>query len=67
MRLKGLVPNLSNPSSLTGVLGGLLGGTKTPGQTTTQQPGQQQKPADAVQQVLGGLFGKKKQTNPPPK
>jgi len=65
MRLKGLVPNLNNPSSITGALGGLLGGAKTPGQNTTQQPGQQQKPADAVQQVLGGLFGKKKQANPP--
>jgi len=67
MKLKGLIPNLNNPSSITGALGGLLGG-KVPGQTaqpTSQQPGQQQKPADAVQQVLGGLFGKKKQTNPP--
>jgi AsmA protein len=65
MRLKGLIPNMSNPSSITGALSGLLGGAKAPGQPTTQQPGQQPKPADAVQQVLGGLFGKKKQTNPP--
>jgi hypothetical protein len=66
MKLKNLIPNMNNPSSITGALSGLLGGAKTPGQTTTQQqPGQQQKPADAVQQVLGGLFGKKKQANPP--
>jgi AsmA protein len=65
MKLKGLIPNLNNPSSITGALSGLLGGAKAPGQTTTQQPGQQQQPANAVQQVLGGLFGKKKQANPP--
>lgn len=64
MKLKGLIPNLNNPSSITGALGGLLGGPKAPGQTTTQQPGQQT-PANAAQQILGGLFGKKKQTNPP--
>jgi hypothetical protein len=67
MKLKGLIPNMNNPSAITGALSGLLGGAKTPGQATTQQPGQQQKPADAVQQVLGGLFGKKKQASPPPK
>lgn len=65
MKLKGLIPNMNNPSSITGALGGLLGGLKAPGQTTTQQPGQQQQPANAVQQVLGGLFGKKKQATPP--
>jgi len=65
MKLKGLIPNLNNPGSITGALSGLLGGVKAPGQTTTQQPGQQQQPASAVQQVLGGLFGKKKQANPP--
>lgn len=66
MRLKGLIPNMNNPSSITGALSGLLGGAKAPGQTNTQQPGQAQQPAaNAVQQVLGGLFGKKKQSNPP--
>lgn len=66
MRLKGLIPNMNNPSSITGALGGLLGGAKAPGQSNTQQPGQAQQPAaNAVQQVLGGLFGKKKQSNPP--
>lgn len=65
MRLKGLIPNMNNPSSITGALGGLLGG-KVPGQTNAQQPGQAQQPAaNAVQNVLGGLFGKKKQSNPP--
>jgi AsmA protein len=66
MKLKGLIPNLNNPGSVAGALQGLLGGAKNPTQTN-QQPGQQQQPANAVQQVLGGLFGKKKQTNPPPK
>ena len=65
MKLKGLIPNMNNPSSITGALSGLLGGAKTAGQTTTQQPGQQQTPAGAAQQILGGLFGKKKQANPP--
>jgi AsmA protein len=66
MRLKGLIPNMNNPGSLTGALSGLLGGVKgQTGQSTTQQPGQQQSPANAAQQILGGLFGKKKQANPP--
>jgi AsmA protein len=66
MKLKGLIPNMNNPSSITGALSGLLGGAKAPGQTNTQQPGQAQQPAaNAVQNVLGGLFGKKKQANPP--
>jgi hypothetical protein len=66
MKLKGLIPNMNNPSSITGALSGLLGGVKGQnGQTTAQQPGQQQTPAGAAQQILGGLFGKKKQANPP--
>lgn len=65
MKLKGLIPNLNNPTSVTSALTGLLGGVKNPGQTTTQQPGQQQSPANAAQQILGGLFGKKKPANPP--
>ena len=65
MKLKGLIPNMNNPGSITGALSGLLGGAKAPGQTTTQQPNQQQSPANAAQQILGGLFGKKKQANPP--
>jgi uncharacterized protein involved in outer membrane biogenesis len=70
MKLKGLVPSFDNPGGgLSGVLGNFLGqkGTQQP------QPGQdqqQQQPAqNAVQQVLGGLFGGKKQQpkkpNPP--
>jgi uncharacterized protein involved in outer membrane biogenesis len=64
MKLKGLIPNINNPSSVTGTLQNLLGGPKPPAQTP-QQPGQQQQPASAVQQVLGGLLGNKKQSNPP--
>jgi AsmA protein len=69
MKLKGLVPNLSNPASIAGTLQNLLGGPKNPteGQQQTQQQQQQQQP-NPVEQVLG-LFGKKKQQNqkPPPK
>jgi len=70
MKLKGLVPNFNNPSAVSGMLNGLLGGkapnTAQPGQ---QQPGQQAQPQaqDAVGQIIG-LFGKKKkQQQPPPK
>jgi len=60
MKLKGLVPNSSNPlGGLGGSLGGLLGQKKTqPG-----QPQQQQQQPDAVQQ-LENLFGKKKPKPP---
>jgi len=65
MKLKGLVPDLNNPSS--GILG-MLGGK----QGTQAQPGQagQQSPQDQVQNMLGGLFGSKKKQPPkkqPPK
>jgi hypothetical protein len=68
MKVKGLIPNLSNPSSMTGTLQNLLGGAKNPapaaqsGQQQNQQP--QQNPVDQ----LMGIFGKKKkQDQPPPK
>ena len=68
MKVKGLIPNLSNPSSMTGTLQNLLGGAKNPapaaqsGQQQNQQ--QQQNPVDQ----LMGIFGKKKkQDQPPPK
>lgn len=62
MKLKGLIPNLQNPSSLSGALQNLLGSkAATQG---AQQQGQQPTPQDTVQQLFG-LFGKKKQ--PPPK
>jgi uncharacterized protein involved in outer membrane biogenesis len=76
MKLKGLVPSLSNPAGgVSGILGGLLGqkgGTQAqpakPGQPAQAQPGQpaaQNPTQDAVQQVIG-LFGKKKQQQPAP-
>jgi AsmA protein len=73
MKLKGLIPNSSNPGgAVGGILGGLLGkqqGTTNtapaPGQAKQAQPA---KPStqDTVQQVIG-LFGKKKQQPAPPK
>ncbi len=55
MKLKGLVPNSSNPlGGASGLLGGLLG---QKGATQTQQ--KQQAQPNAVQQLLN-LFGKKK-------
>jgi len=62
MRLKGLLPNSSNPSSaVSGILGGLLGQKGAKG--TQQQPQQNQQPQNAVQQLIG-IFGKKKQQPP---
>jgi hypothetical protein len=66
MKLKGLVPNLNNPSAVAGALQNLLGGAKAPvqGQPQAQQQ-QQQQQQNPLQQILGA-FGKKKQQNPPP-
>lgn len=64
MKLKGLVPSLSNPGGgAAGILGGLLGKKAAPAQAG-QQPAQQNPTEDAVQQVIG-LFGKKKQQQQP--
>ncbi len=67
MKLKGLVPDLSNPSAgVTGILGSLLGqkgGTQT--QQQPQQEQQQQQPQNPVQQIFD-LFGKKKQQQQSP-
>jgi hypothetical protein len=56
MKLKGLVPNLNNPSAgVAGILGGLLGqkgGTQT-------QPQQEQQQPNPVQQLFD-IFGNKK-------
>jgi AsmA-like C-terminal region len=60
MKLKGLIPNISNPASVANTVQNLLGGPKTPAEAS-QQPQAQQQPS-AVQQLLG-LFGKKKQDN----
>jgi hypothetical protein len=66
MKVKGLIPNLSNPSSLTGTLQNLLGGAKNP--APAAQPGQpqdQQQQQNPVDQLMG-IFGKKKKQNQPP-
>ena len=70
MKLKGLVPNLSNPGSVAGALQNLLGGAKPPAQGQQQQDQQQaqqqqQQQQNPLQQLLGA-FGKKKQNPPPP-
>jgi hypothetical protein len=64
MKVKGLLPNLNNPGSVTGTLQNLLGGKMpAPG---PQSQGQQQNPQqNTVDQVLG-LFGKKKNQNQKP-
>jgi AsmA protein len=60
MKLKGLVPNLNDPASLTGTLQNLLGGAKAPAQNTASPQGQQQpQQQNPVDQLLG-IFGKKK-------
>lgn len=66
MRLKGLVPNGSNPlGGASGLLGNLLG--QKGGQNQAQPQGQQQQQQNPVNQIIG-LFGKKKQDqNQPPK
>jgi AsmA protein len=68
MKVKGLIPNLSNPGSVTGTLQNLLGGAKNP--VPAAQPGQQQNQQQQQNPVdqLMGIFGKKKkQDQPPPK
>jgi AsmA protein len=67
MKLKGLLPNLNNPSTgVAGILGGLLsqkGGTQAQPQQEQQQP-----QPNPVQQLID-IFGnkKKQQQKPPPK
>ena len=58
MKLKGLVPNLRNPTSGTGALQDLLG-VNPRNQAQGQQSKQQQTP---VQQLLG-IVGRKKKPN----
>src|SRR5439155_25837130 len=73
MRIKGLLPTSANPQSgVAGLIGGLMG-KKNQNQAQQQQQQQQAQPQDQpqnqVQQILGGIFGKKKkkpdQTTPP--
>lgn len=66
MKLKGLMPNFNNPSQgVGGLIGGLLGQKNNSQQAGQQQQAQPSSPQQniqgAAQQVLGGLFGKKKQ------
>jgi len=64
MKLKGLVPNLNNPSAgVAGLLGGLLG--QKGGTQTQQQPQQEQQQPNPVQQLID-IFGKKKQDQQAP-
>jgi hypothetical protein len=64
MKLKGLMPNFNNPTQgVGGLIGGLLGQKNNAqgGQQQQAQPSPQQNVQGAAQQILGGLFGKKKQ------
>jgi AsmA protein len=66
MKLKGLIPNMGNPASVTGALQNLLGGPKPLAQGQQQQRAEPQpQQADPLQQVIG-IFGKKKQQKPQP-
>ena len=70
MKLKGLMPNFNNPTQgVSGLIGGLLGqkNANQQGQPEQAQPTPQQGVQGAAQQILGGLFGKKKQQDQQPK
>ena len=63
MKLKGLLPNLSNPSAgVAGALGGLLG---QKGGNQAQQQAPQQQQTNPVQQLIDIFGGKKKQEQQP--
>ena len=64
MKLKGLVPDLSNPASVGSALQNLLGGGPANQGTNKSQAPDQKNQQNPVQQFMD-LFGKKK-TNPPP-
>src|SRR5215470_6966209 len=66
MKVKGLVPNLNDPASLTGTLQNLLGGAKAPAQNTASPQGQQQPQQQNPVDQLIGLFGKKKKADQQP-
>lgn len=67
MKMKGLVPNLNNPASVTGALQNLLGGVKNPAPTAQPAGQQQNQPQNAVQQLIGVFGKKKKPAQEPPK
>jgi hypothetical protein len=64
MKLKGLVPDLSNPASIGSALQNLLGGGNTQRGQNNAQPPDQRNQQNPVQQLMG-LFGKKKANQPP--
>lgn len=68
MKVKQLIPNLNNPSSITGALQNLLGAPTAPQNTQqnqqTSQPNQAA-PQNPVQQILD-IFGKKKKSDQQP-
>ena len=69
MKLKGLVPDFNNPTgAVSGLLGNLLN-SKGGNAAQSQSPAQDQNPAAAPNplQQLEGIFGKKKQSQPPQK
>jgi hypothetical protein len=74
MKLNNVMPTLTNPSSLTGILGAITGKQQQqPANANQQQQGQQaqqnqqqqqQKPANPVQGILDALGGKKPKQPP---
>jgi AsmA protein len=69
MKVKQFIPNLNNPSSITGALQNLMGGAPASSQDSqqNQQTGQppQANPQNPVQQILD-IFGKKKKSDQQP-
>jgi AsmA protein len=70
MKVKQFIPNLNNPSSITGALQNLLGGAPASSQNAQQnqqtgQPPQANNPQNPVQQILD-IFGKKKKSDQQP-
>jgi hypothetical protein len=68
MKLKGLAPNFNNPAgAISGLLGSVLN-SKGGNGTQSARPGTSAEPAAAPNplQQLDGIFGKKRQSQPPP-
>jgi hypothetical protein len=63
MKLKNLLPNINNPASVAGTLQNMLGGS--PNAAQGQQPSKEQQPQQNPVQQIMGIFGKKKQEQPP--
>jgi uncharacterized protein involved in outer membrane biogenesis len=69
MQLKGLVPDFNNPAgAVSGLLGNLLNSkTGNGAQSQSRSPSQNPAASPNPLQQLEGIFGKKKQSQPPPK